>query len=285
MNFICREANKMGVLCNGISILQDKDGVVVARIKSNANSFIIKYFQNEEFKREITNYRLLSSLHIPTIKVIAATDSAILLEDIDYSAVYRLGTECDMDDPAVAKCIARWYRQLHCQGYDYVALYGAELYDESDFFTLENIKVIKENTGTQNAASWITLEQHFNAIYEMLQSRKKTLTYNDFYYTNMVVAKDRSSALMFDYNLLGKGYIYSDLRNVTSMLSPKVQNVFLTEYGYFDPLEAALDDVVGLVVSLHNACRRKDFPIWATSLIEDVNTTLDPKIQHLIDLY
>ncbi len=34
----------MGMLCNNISILQDKDGVVVARIKSNANSFIIKYF-------------------------------------------------------------------------------------------------------------------------------------------------------------------------------------------------------------------------------------------------
>ena len=36
----------------------------------------------------------------------------------------------------------------------------------------------------------------------------RTLTYNDFYYTNMMVAKDKSSALMFDYNLLGKGYVY-----------------------------------------------------------------------------
>ena len=37
-----------------------------------------------------------------------------------------------------------------------------------------------------------------------------TLTYNDFYYTNLAVLKDGTSAIMFDYNLLGKGYAYAD---------------------------------------------------------------------------
>ncbi len=105
-----------------------------------------------------------------------------------------------------------------------------------------------------------------------------------FYYTNMAIAKDHSSALMFDYNLLGKGYVYSDLRNVTSTLSPKVKDVFLSEYGLFDPLEAALDDVVCPVVTLHLACQRKHFPGWATNLIEAIHTTFHSKIQHLIDL-
>lgn len=284
MDIIRNEINKIGIPCNNISILRSKDGVIVARIKSDAHSYVIKCFRNEEFKREILNYHLLSSLDIPTMKVITATDSAILLEDIDSSPVYRLGMKRDMNDPVVAKCIAKWYRQLHQRGYEYVALHGAELYDEADFFTLENIHEIKEKTATQKAVAWKVLEDNFDAIYEMLLSVRRTLTYNDFYYTNMIVAKDQSSALMFDYNLLGKGYAYSDLRNVISVLSPQAKDVFLSEYGVFDSFEAAVDDVVSPVVALHIACQRKQFPVWATKLIEEVSTTFSSKIQHLIDL-
>lgn len=283
MDIIYHELNKMGILCDNLTILQDKDGTTVARIVSSGQPYVIKCFQNEAFKREIRNYRLLSYLEIPTMKVIAATDSAILLEDITCSPVYRLGIEGDLDNPEVAKKIAAWYRQLHHQGYKYVAQHGAGLYDEADFFTLENIAGIKEKTGMQSAPAWEVLEREFGVIRQMLHTTRKTLTYNDFYYTNLIVAKDCSSAIMFDYNLLGKGYAYSDLRNVTSSLTPRAKEAFLAAYGAFDTIEAVLDDVVCVVVTLHLACQREQFPGWGKRLLEEVDTTLMDKLRRLTE--
>ena len=281
MSIIHSELNKLDITCDSFCILQDKDGVTVARIVSNEKSYVIKCFQKEEHKRELENYRLLSSRDIPTIRVIASTNSALLLEDSDRSAHYRLGAEEDMSDPAVARLIAEWYKQLHSQGYGYVCQHGESMYDEADFFTLENIACIKEKTGTQDAPAWVLLEQNYAAINDLLRKARRTITYNDFYYTNMVVAKDKSAALMFDYNLLGKGYAYTDVRNVLSSLSEEAGKAFLDEYGMFDPVEKALDDVVSVVVTLHLACQRDVFPWWAQSLLDELDTTFIEKIECL----
>lgn len=214
MSIIYDELNKLSIACDSFSILQDKDGVTVARIVSDEKTYVLKCFQKDEHKRELENYRLLASVGISTIQVIASTDSALLLEDIERSSTYRLGIEEDMSDLAVARRIAVWYKQLHSQGYSYVCQHGESMYDEADFFTIENIACIKEKTETQDAPAWVFLEQNYAAINDLLRKARRTLTYNDFYYTNMVVAKDKSSALMFDYNLLGKGYAYADVRNV-----------------------------------------------------------------------
>ena len=281
MSIIQDELNKLGIACDSISILQDKDGVTVARIVSGEQTYVVKCFQKDEHKRELENYRLLASLSIPTIRVIASTDSALLLEDIDRSISYRLGIEEDMSDPVVTRQIAAWYRQLHSQGYSYVCQHGESMYDEADFFTLENIASIKNKTETQDAPAWLLLEQNYTTISDLLRKARRTITYNDFYYTNMVVAKDKSSALMFDYNLLGKGYAYTDVRNVLSSLSEEAGKVFLNEYGTFDPVEKALDDVVSVVVSLHLACQRDVFPWWAQALLDELNTTFIKKIENM----
>ena len=281
MSIIHDELNKLGIVCDSFSILQDKDGVTVARIVSDEKSYVVKCFQKDEHKREMKNYRLLASLGIPTIQVIAFTDSALLLEDIDCSSTHRLGIEEDMSDLVVARRIAVWYKQLHSQGYGYVCQHGESMYDEADFFTLENIVSIKEKIGTQDAPAWLLLEQNYSAINVLLRKARRTITYNDFYYTNMVVAKDKSSALMFDYNLLGKGYAYTDVRNVLSSLSEEAGKVYLDEYGKFDPAEKALDDVVSVVVTLYLACQRDEFPWWAQALIDEIDTTIIEKIEFL----
>ena len=278
MDIIRKELNKLGIACDDISVLQDKDGVTVARIGTGNGSYVLKCFQKDEHKRELENYRLLSSLGIPTVRVIASTDSALLLEDIDRSASFRLGVKDDLSDPEAARRIAAWYKQLHTRGYSYVCQHGESIYDEADFFTLDNIAFIKETTGTQNAPAWAVLEQHYAAIGSLLRKAKRTLTYNDFYYTNMAVARDTSSALMFDYNLLGKGYAYADIRNVLSSLSEEAGKAFLEEYGAFDPMEKALDDVVSVVVSLYLACRRGKLPRWAQALLDELDTTYIEKI-------
>lgn len=81
MSIIHDELNKLGIACDSFSVLQDKDGITISRITSDENSFVIKCFQKDEYKRELKNYQLLASLGIPTIRVIAATDSALLLEE------------------------------------------------------------------------------------------------------------------------------------------------------------------------------------------------------------
>ena len=155
------------------------------------------------------------------------------------------------------------------------------MYDEADFFTLENIACIKEKTGTQDAPAWLLLEQNYSAINDLLRKARRTITYNDFYYTNMVVAKDKSSALMFDYNLLGKGYAYTDVRNVLSALSEEAGKVFLDEYSEFAPVEKALDEVVSVVVTLYLACLRDEFPWWAQELLDEIDTIYIKKIECL----
>lgn len=281
MNVIHDELNKLNIAYESVTILQDKDGVIVARIIDGENSYVIKCFQKDECKREIKNYQFLASLNIPTIQVISVTDSALLLEDIDRSLIYRMGIPEDMSDPEIARRIAVWYKQLHSQGYDYVCQHGDSMYDEADFFTLESIACIKEKTRTKEAPAWKLLEKNFSIIDGLLRKVRRTLTYNDFYYTNMVVAKDKSTALMFDYNLLGKGYAYADVRNVLSSLSSEAGKAFLDEYGVYDPLEKALDDVVSVVVTLYLACQRVEFPWWAQALLDEIDTTFIDKINFL----
>ena len=97
----------------------------------------------------------------------------------------------------------------------------------------------------------------------------------------MVVAQDKSSALMFDYNLLGKGYAYSDVRNVLSSLSEEAGKAFLDAYGEFDPAEKALDDVVSVAVTLSLACQYDKFSWWVKALLDELDTTFIAKIEYL----
>lgn len=89
MSIVHDELRRMGVPYHGLFVLREKDGVTVARVKNNAQSYIVKCFENEGFKREIMNCRLLLSLQIPTMKVLAETDSAILPEDMGTGEILK----------------------------------------------------------------------------------------------------------------------------------------------------------------------------------------------------
>lgn len=282
INVLKQELETMRISFDGIELLQVKDGVVVARVQHQKISFILKYFQRDDFKREILNYQILQQLHIPTLQVISFTESSLLLEDILCSQVYRMGNESDLDNPVVAKLISKWYRELHANGYAYVKKHGEHLYSELDFLTPETIEKIKQHTKTESYPVWQCIENHYSQILQIQKKRPMTLTYNDFYYTNLVVSKDNSSAMMFDYNLLGKSYAYSDVRNVISSLNPNAREAFLHEYGEIDPLEVIIDDVVSVIVTLYFACRKKQFPLWAKSALNVVETDLMHKVNRML---
>lgn len=280
---IKQELKKLNIPYSAINLIQNKDGVIVVRVQSDEKSYIIKYFQNEDFKREIKNYQLLNALNIPTVKVFGFTDSAILMEDISQSDIFRLATKEDLDDVVIASKIAEWYKLLHTGSKDFVLEHSTELYDETDFITRENIGFIKEKTTTQNLPVWKLIDDNFDIIVSKIKSLPRVLTYNDFYYTNLVVAKDKSSAFMFDYNLLDKGYVYSDIRNVCSSLGEDAKKAFLKTYGEFDGNEIIVDDVASVLITLYYACQRKNFPDWANSTLGELKTDYENKVQTLLN--
>ena len=280
---IKQELKKLNIPYSTINLIQNKDGVIVARVQSDEKSYIIKYFQNEDFKCEIKNYQLLNALNIPTIKVFGFTDSAILMEDISESDTFRLATKEDLDDVVIASKIAEWYKLLHTSSDNFVKESIAELYDETDFITKENIEFIKEKTGTQNLPVWKLIDDNFDIIVSKIKSIPRVLTYNDFYYTNLIVAKDKTSAFMFDYNMLGKGYVYSDIRNVCSSLGEEAKKAFVESYGDFDKSETIVDDVASVLVTLYHAYQRKNFPSWANSTLNELKTDYENKVQTLLN--
>lgn len=280
---IKKELQKLNTPYSTIDLIQNKDGVIVARVQSDAKSYIIKYFQNEDYKREIKNYQLLKTLNIPTVNVFGFTDSAILMEDISQSDTFRLATKEDLDDVEIAFKIAEWYKLLHTSSENFVKENIADLYNETDFITRENIEFIKEKTGTKNLPVWNLIVDNFEVIVSKIRNMPRVLTYNDFYYTNLIVAKDKTSAFMFDYNLLGKGYVYSDIRNVCYSLGENAKKAFLEAYGEFDKNEIIVDDVASVLVTLYHACKRKNFPSWANSILSDLKNNFDKKVQILID--
>ncbi len=274
-----QELKKLNVSNSNITIIQSKDGVIVARVQVNATSYIIKYFQKDEHKREIKNYKILKSLSIPTINLLRSTDSSILMEDISQSDIFRLATKEDLDDVVVASQIAEWYKLLHTSSKNF----DTEIYDETDLITKENIEFIKKKTGTQNLPIWKIIDDNFDIIILKIKALPRVLTYNDFYYTNLIIAKDKSSAFMFDYNLLGKGYVYSDIRNVCSSLGENTKKAFIETYGEFDKSEIIVDDVTSVLVTLYYACQRKTFPSWANYALNELKNDFESKILLLIN--
>lgn len=271
------ELKKMGIAPIDCTVIREKDGVIVARVMTETGFYILKCFETPEHRREIANYRLLAENGVDTLRIFAATDAAILMEDVAASMELRLGVKGDMASPEMAKNLAKWYKKLHAIRADLTGMY-----DESDFFTRENIAYIKEKTGTGNLPAWAALEENFDAIRAKLDSLTRVVTYNDFYYTNLIVAHDDSRAFMFDYNLLGRGYALSDVRNVTYSLSEEAARAFMEEYGPTDPTEAMVDAVISPVVTLYMACQRENFPEWGREALENVKNNLADSISSLL---
>ena len=281
MDFLYAELEKMGVRALAMELIRDKDGAAVARVDTAEGPRVLKAFHGGGQAREIGNYAALAALGVPTLRVYAATGSALLMEDIDGGKLRR-GVEADLGDGHTAALVARSYRELHSRGHEYAAEHGAELYDENDALTPENLERVKERTGTAALPVWRLIGENWDRIRVAVDGARRTLTYNDFYYTNLAVARDGGSALMYDYGLLGAGYAYADLRNVCSSLSGAAQEAFLGEYGPFDEREAEIDAVVSVLNGLISAYGRERLPAWSAGLIEELRGGLYGRVERLI---
>jgi len=269
---------------NNFEIISEKAGIQVVRISIHNKTYIFKYFENITDAREIQNYQILKESGIPILKIYGSTEKAILIEDIKNSSDKRLGKETDLSDISVICSIARWYRWLHKGGKKYPGL--AELYSEYDEFTPENILDIQYKSNTPDNPIWKLILSNINSIHILISNLESTLIYNDFYWTNMAVFNNRKTALMFDYNLLGRGYRYTDIRNVFSSLSPEASEVFLNEYGDYNQDEKIIDEAISDIYTLIAAYKKKTFPLWAEGSLNKLNKgILSQKLNVALGLY
>ncbi len=279
-----KEFKILGIKADSIENMREKDGIALLRIKCKNRSFVFKYFGNEEYRREIEVYDILHSLEVETVKIFAETEKAILMEDISASEKFRLGTKEDLSDPFVAKALAKWYKNLHFAGYGYIDEFGKDFYSENAFITKENLAFIKSKTKTEHLPVWKTIEDNFNKLKKAIESERQTFNYNDFYYTNLVVAKDKSRAFMFDYNLLGKGAAVSDINNVCWSLSDDAAAAFIEEYGEPDAKEKLIEEAAIPLSSLYLACMKEEFPDWGNELLEQLENGYDEKLAAVLEL-
>lgn len=282
MDLLQQELEKMNLTGVDYSILDQREETLLARLTWGNTPCVLKCYRSEGARREIRNYALLSSLGIPTPQLLCQTDSAILMEDLSRHPIYRLGQEADLFSPVIAEKIAGWYRALHHRSRNNPDLQKYALYAEASHFSRQNIALLSKRTNTAHLSIWNTLNRHFDDILSIYQHVPKVLNYNDFYYTNLAVAKDHSSAMMFDYHLLGIGYAFADVRNICSSLSQKAKEAFLAAYGPLNPLEQALDVVLSPIITLHLACQRAEFPSWAKESLAFLGNGLEDAIHQLL---
>ena len=275
-----QQLNQMEIPDADVSLLRSKDGVHVARVTTDDASYVMKYFEKPEYRREIDNYLLLDRLNIPTLRLIAHTGESLLLEDLNTSAEWRPATPADVDNPTLGEPLAAWYRTLHDNSRGWAAENSAGLYAETEALTAENLTFIARTTGTADAVIWNLLHNALPRLLAYLLSLPPVLTYNDFHYTNLAVSRDGQHALLFDYNLLGRGYPASDLKNVTYEMKEPVKAAFLNAYGPIDSQQTQFNEIVGPVCSVYIACRRPTFPTWAK---EELSVILDGRLAKTLD--
>ena len=282
MDLLHQELEKMNLTGVDYSVLDQREETILAKLTWKNIPCVLKCYRTDSAKREILNYALLAALDIPTPQLLSQTDSSILMEDLSRHPIYRLGREVDLSSPVVAEKIAVWYRDLHLHSRNAPDLQKRSLYEEAAYFTRQNIAALPAFTHTDHLSVWKTLRAHFDEILSLYNRVPKVLNYNDFYYTNLAVAKDDSRAMMFDYHLLGIGYAFADVRNVCSSLSPKAKEAFIAAYGPMNPLEQALDAILSPIITLHLACQRSVFPSWAKESLAFLEGGLEDAIHHLL---
>jgi len=254
---------------------------------------VVKYFKNEDDRREILNYKILKRYDIPTIKPYEFGNATLVIEDITASEIWRLGIADDLNDSDVALALAKWYFTFHENGVGVSEL--KDLYFEYDKITEDNLKQLIVKLPEAEEVFRFLLS-NLSTINNLIYQPSFTLTYNDFYWTNFIVRKDKKEAMMFDYNILGRGYRFSDFRNVCSSLSDDSAKVFIEEYNrlYLDKhgksrtdeekAEERIDDVMAPVYTLIVACLERDvFPEWAEyERNEAINGNLLSKAKQLL---
>src|SRR5699024_823680 len=111
----------------------------------------------------------------------------------------------------------------------------------------------------------------------------RTLTHNEFYWTNLVSSRERSAAMMVHYDLLVQGYAYVDVRNLCLSLVLEEAAAFMNAYSATSKAEKLVDCVAAPLVTLHEACARSTFPAWGKGSRRILTTELKQRVDELLE--
>lgn len=276
------ELKDYGIEVTGLQVLSDKDGITVCRLRTGKETYVLKYFENPVYRREIGYYDLVQQMGLETIPIVGKREASILMEDMADHARYRLAKKEDLNEASVVVALAEYYKHLHRAGRAHLKdKPKVAYYSELKRMTPQALRALKEKTAYDHHDFWQDVNDLIQEVM-VYYERHKTITYNDFYHVNMVVSKDLKEAFMFDYNMLGEGLAYGDIRNVLSCLNEEMSALFIKTYGPFSPYEEAIDGVIGDLFSLLVAYERVSFPKWAqASLDKLLSGQLADRIKHI----
>lgn len=252
-----------------VETISVRPGHRLYRIRTHRCSYVLKSFSGNRPGNEIEAYSLLRQLGVPTIRVIAETETDLLLEDLTCSDKWRLSTESDVRERSVGEAVARWYWHFHQKGASLAASgpgLPPFLKREEDLLDASTIESAGRTLGLLRTDSWRLAADHIELLKLGLAGFGTTLNYNDFHWTNLALSRKSGpgmEAIVFDYDLLGIGTRYSDFRNVTGSLSGEAVTGFREVYGSVDPGEQTLDRPLATLHALVSAARMATFPKWA----------------------
>lgn len=251
--------------CETFEVLSNKDGVVVVELSALEGRPVLKYFEKEIYRREIAYYRLFDQWQLKTMSVLAYYPDGLLLENIHENPDFDLTSKADLEEKTHLVALAQWYRALHEKGRIY-AQENKDLYSEMALIDAEAIGRLQDKHASHKDF-WLLLKKKNKGVQAYVDTHK-TLTYNDFFYGNMIHSQNLDEAYMFDYNFVGTGLVYFDISNVLSGLPQAMHKHFLKAYGPIGCLEKEINDVFSHVICLILAYERDLFPQWGQASLD-----------------
>ncbi len=265
---------KVGTL-RAATLLRAAEGHGVYRVRTRRRSYILKHFATGP-AQEPRAYALLQALGVPTLRVYAHNDCALLLEDLEHSRAWRPATDAHMAQAATGRAVARWYRRLHAAGFRLLAETpeaAAFLRPWVDVLAEPALTAAGERLGLAAEPAWQQALRLAGPLLQAYRACPQTLNYSDFAGENLALSRGRGPrrAIVYDYDCLALGAAYSDWRNVTYSLQGAARDTFADAYGPVSGRERALDDVLSRLEGVVMAAGLPRLPGWARPILASVS--------------
>jgi len=261
-----------------VSAIYQKHDYALYRVQAAGTSYVVKWFGGPEHI-EIPAYCLLRECGVPTLPVHGLMEHALLLEDLAVSPVWRLATAEDVERAEVGRAVAAWYRRFHearCRLPEMPSFLAREV----DALTPDGIQEIGIRLEMTELPIWQLAADFLEALRSAFRAFPETLNYNDFHWTNLALTREEPlRAVVFDYDLLGIGPVYCDIRKVLSSLGESAQGTFREVYGPVDEQIAVFDRPLSVLYSLLVAIRQPILPAWAQGCAQEA---CDGSLEHML---
>ncbi len=259
-------------------ILRKRKTHLVCRVKCIQESYILKWFFSPGDNKEPRIYALLNQYEVDTLRVYNLTERALLLEDLQSSAEWRLANDSDLSKTETGKAIANWYLKLHRAGRSALKdISGSNTFLTPwvNIITRRALQYAADVFDLKDEKVWETVFRSFEILKAKYLEYPQTFNYNDFAAENLALARVKDhplSAIIFDYDQFTTGLVYSDFRNVLSSLTGEAAATFRRNYDPVNESERYLDEPLDTLHGLIIASQRENKPTWVAPFLKSVSS-------------